>query len=447
MTTFAFSTGARVAAAVLGVGLTFGAAPANAQVAPISPRVQSFAGAASDAIACGAEALAANPAGLARWCQGPSRLVFLPTFKLTVWSGAAGQLLWDNRSAFLEPGTLHSQLDPAVRQEILAAIPSEGLYHRERLDVALGQVTGRRMSGSLTFTTSSRGRISRDLAELLLEGYDGSRINYSIGDSRQDVESYLTLALGHGRTVYGVDVGVTGHVMLGMGMTSWQAFDPAVDIEARSVRAELLGLFAGNRLLEGDVFSLGKPDGLGVGLDVGAMREYGPYRVGAAIQNLVRWSSWSDELFAGRYQIVATEDEVTTDYETSLWNSTTAPARERPIEARLLEDAHFPRRLRLAAGWEGSRASVGAGLVVAGEGRLDRDWSELVSVGAELRPLEFFQIQAGAAVTTDGLHQVSGGAGLRFGWFNIDAALSRLSGEEGSGGGYTIGFGFSLTET
>lgn len=417
------------------------ATPAAAQIAPVSPRVQSFAGAASDAIACGAEALAANPAALARECAGPTRMVLLPTAKATVWTSAARGTLWENLEHVLDPSSLHSEVDAADRRAILNAIGPDGLRHRQRLDIPLMQFTGRAVSGSVTFTTAARGTVARDLAELALEGSEESRLGYAIGNTRQDMQSYATLAVGHGRQFGEYDVGVTGHAMLGIGLTSWQASTPTVDFRAGSVSAELVGMFAGNKLLEGSPFDFGRPDGLGVGLDVGVQRDYGPYRVGLAVQNLVQWTSWSDELFIGRFELVATTESVSTSYETARYRG--APD-ERPLEDRLFEDAHFPRRLRVGAGWEGDRTSVGAGFVVSGDGRLDRDWSQLVSVGAEYRPFRALRLQTGAATSFDELHQLSLGAGVQFGGFHIDGAVSRLLGSGGAGG-YTVGLGLSLS--
>lgn len=417
------------------------ATPAAAQVAPVSPRVQSFAGAASDAIACGAEALAANPAALARECAGPTRMLLLPTAKVSLWTNAARGLLLENLDHVLDPSTLRSGVSAADRRAILEAIGPEGLRHRQRLDIPLMQFTARSVSGSLTFTTAAQGTVARDLAELALEGYEESRLLYAIGNTRQEVQSYATLALGHGRRVGAYDVGVTGHAMLGIGLTSWQATIPTIDLRNRSVSAEVVGMFAGDKLLEGSPFDFGAPDGLGLGMDVGVQRDFGPYRLGLGVQNLVRWTSWSDDLFIGRYQMVATTDSVSTSYRTAPYRG--GPD-ERSLVDPLLEDAHFPRRLRAGAGWEGDRTSVGAGVVLSGNGRLDRDWSHLLSAGAEYRPFDALRLQTGAATSFDDLHQLSVGAGLKLRGFHIDGAVSRLLGTGGAGG-YTVGLGLSMS--
>lgn len=434
--------GARAAGCGLLLLAGSGATPASAQIAPVSPRVQSFAGAASDGVACGAEALAANPAALARSCAGPTRMLLLPTIRVSAWASAAGDLLWENRSELLEPGSLRSALDPTVRREFLDRMGPEGLEHRQRLDLPVMQFSGRSVSGSFALTTAARGTIARDFAELVLEGHDESRSSYSIEDTRQEVESYMTLALGHGRTIHGFDVGVTANLMLGMVLTSWQAFDPRVDVAEETVRAELTGVFAGDRALQGSIFDLGRPDGLGAGLDLGVIRRHGPFRVGVAVQNVVQWSSWSDDLHTGRYTVVATSDSVTTTLDTAPHDPANATPGELVLAYRFLRDAHFPRRLRLSAAYEGARTSVGAGVILAGEGRIDGDPGELGSVGAEYRPFRALRLQTGAAASLDGIYRLSAGAGVRLRGLNIDGAVTRMMGEAS---GYTVGLGLSLT--
>lgn len=425
-------------------GLTaLAVSPAAAQVAPVSPRVQSFAGAASDGIACGAEALAANPARLAAECTGPTRILLLPTLRLTAWSNGDGLLLLENADDLLEPASLPGSIDPATRRELLASIGADGVSHGQRLDLPLFQFSGRRSAASVTLTTSARGTIARDLAVLVLDGHREGRLDYSLADTRQEVESYFTLAIGHGRRIGDYDVGVTGHLMAGMVLSSWQAFDPTFKVGGRAVRAEVIGMYAGEKALEASFFDVERPDGLGAGLDIGVTREHGPYRFGVAIQNLVQWHSWSDDLVTVRYQVLASSDSVATGLDRYPHDPATAHAPEQLVAAALVDDAHFPRRLRLAVGREGERTTLGAGYVLAGPGRIDKESTHLASIGAELRPFRVLSVQAGAATSFDDLHRLTVGTGVRFNSLYFDLAVSRLLGSDDRSG-YTLGVGLSL---
>jgi hypothetical protein len=399
---------------------------ARTQSPVVSPAATGMGHAAYDALACGPDALAANPAALARDCAAPLRLIVLPTLAFEALDNGAGAVVWRHRRALLDAIDRQSfvdAFDPASREEILAGIPAEGYRHRTRVHAPLFQAgLGGNAALSLSFTGSNHGVIARDLAELALRGYEDGRTSYSFRDTDQRAVGYWTLALGYGRTVGGFDLGVTGRAISGTFLTRWRAFDPTVDFQARTVSGRMIGAFAGDNLFSGNMIGLRQPDGYGWSVDLGAMRDVGPLRIGFAVHNVAHEMTWAEDIRLRTMTLTGTLDGTEFDTEDSVYDPAD-PSRPDDVHvaAGLRTTAYFPRRVRASAAFvPSSLLTIGVGATFNdGEGDLDRDWDQRYSAGAMIQPLRFFRLQAGLATDLDGAQELSGG-------FELDLGRTRL---------------------
>jgi hypothetical protein len=420
--------------------------PARAQSPALATPGVGMGRAAFDGLACGADALAANPAALARACPGPVRILLLPTVGLEAVDNGAGSAVWRHRQALLDAvdGESFTAMDPAARDDILASIPAEGYLHRMRIQLPIAQAgLGRQTAVSLSLAAESEGRITRDLAELALLGYEQGRTVYQIDGTDERAAAYWTLALGHGRTVGGFEVGATARAMSGTFLTRWQAFDPEVSVIQGRVTGTMVGAFAGDKLFSGELFSFRPPDGFGWGVDVGAMRQVGPVRVGAAIQNLLHGMHWTDETHLRTLTLVGTLGGTEFDSEDSVYDPATASAQQARVARQMREDARFPRRFRASATVSPAPLlTLAAGAMFLGAGELDRDWDQRLSLGGQVAPLPFLRFQAGLATDLDGAGEMSGGLEMDLARTRLGIGAARIQ-ESGGLGGWRLLAGLS----
>jgi hypothetical protein len=421
---------------------------ATAQSPVVSTASTGMGHAAYDLLACGPDALAANPAALARVCAAPTRLILLPTLAFETLDNGAGGEVWRNRRAILDAideGSFVDAFDGSASDAILSRIPAEGYRHRSRVHLPLFQAgIGGRSALSLTFTGAGHGVIARDLAELALTGYEEGRASYSFAETDEWATGYWTLAVGHGRTVGGFDVGVTARAISGTFLTRWRAFNPQVDVGRREVSGRIIGAFAGDNLYSGDMFRLRAPDGFGWGIDVGAMRDVGPLRIGFAIQNVAHEMTWDEDIHLRTLTLTATTEGTEFDSDDSPFDPATASGDERQVAADLRGDAYFPRRMRASAALAASPLiTLGVGAVFNdGHGDLDRDWDQRYSAGAMVRPLRFMRFTAGLATDLDGAREVSGGFELDLGRTRLGLGAARIA-EPDDMGGWRVAVGLS----
>jgi hypothetical protein len=448
------AAGAPVRVALLMISLLVLPAQAAAQSPVVSSRAAAMGDVAYDALACGPDALAGNPAALARLCDAPVRMILLPTLALEGAGNSAGGQVWRHRRALLDAldrGSFAAAFEPAVREAILASIPPEGYRHRTRLHLPVAQAgLGDRSAFSLSFTAENHGRIARDLAELALRGYEDGRISYGIQGTDEHATGFWTLAVGHGRGHRGTDFGITARLISGTFLTRWQAFDPVVDVSQQRVTGTMIGAFAGDNLFTGNLFDFRPPDGFGWGIDLGAIRDVGRARLGVAIQNALSRMTWSDESHLRIMTLEATAEGAAFRTEDAVYDPATATAPERQVAAALRDDAHFPRRIRASGLFSPSpRASLGAGAAFnVGSGALGRDWDRRFSLGGEVRPLPYLRFHGGASSDLGGASELSSGLELdifrtRFG---VSAARIAEPGEQpgwDAMGGWRIIAGFS----
>lgn len=455
MMTDTFSRPARTALRAAGIAAAALLIPlliplqAHAQSPVVSPAATGMGHAAHDALACGPDALAGNPAALARECAAPLRLIVLPTLALEALDNGAGGQVWRHGRALLDAIDRQSfadAFDATAREDILARIPPEGYRHRNRVHVPLFQAgIGGSSALSLSFTAANHGVIARDLVELALRGYEEGRTSYSFSDTDEWAVGYWTLAVGHGRTIGGFDLGVTARAISGTFLTRWRAFDPSVDMAAREVSGRMIGAFAGHNLFSGDMLGFRQPDGFGWGVDVGAIRDVGPLRMGFAIQNVAHEMTWAEDINLRTLVLTGSMDGTEFHTEDSVYDPSDASRPDDILTAAgLRTDAYFPRRIRASAAFvPGRLLTLAFGAVFNdGDGDLDRDWDQRYSAGAVIQPLRFLRFQAGLATDLDGAQELSGGFELDLGRTRLGAGAVRVD-EADDMGGWRAALGLS----
>ncbi len=387
-------------------------------------------GVAFDALACGPDALAGNPAALARPCESPRRLILLPTVGIEALDNGAGGEVWRHRRQLRDALDEESFIDAFGSDEferILGAIPGEGWVHRVRTHLPVVQTAvGQRSALSLSVSLESRGSIARDLAELALRGHEEGRTSYRLEGTSQETTGYWTLAFGRGGRLMGTDVGVTARLIGGGAFSRWHAVDPVVDEAEELVTGLMVGASPGERFV-----GLSPSDGWGWGMDVGLMRDLGPARLGLALQNVVGTMSWPEETLLRIMTLEGTVDGLEFSSEDEMYDPATMlpPDPRAQVAEALRESPQFPRRLRASATMAPLPMLVlAAGAdVVMGDGNLDRGWDRRFSLGSELRPLRFLRFHGGLSSDLDGASEVAGGLELDLLRFRLGVAGARVA--------------------
>lgn len=435
-----------LASGLLLVGI---AVPLNGQTPVTSPRALGVGSVAYDAVSCGPEALSGNPAGLARGCRGPSRLIVLPTVVVEGVGDGPGSVIWDHRSEFMDLLTAGSGSEAGVSAEfseaLLADIPASGVRHRESFALPLAQFPlGDRTAIGITYGAWSSGHVSRDLIDLVVNGVEDGRLSYDITPTEQELLVYWTAGVGHGRTIGPVDVGAQVKLLGGTMLGGWRVLEPQVDVVNQQATVTLAGAFAGGELFRSDLMDIRRPDGFGWGLDVGAITDLGPLRVSAALENLAGAFSWNEGAELKGMVVDATMDTVQTRFEEGRYDPDTADPGVTSLVEYLHTGSTFPRTARLAAAWETRLGFIAGGAAhVYGGGRLTRAWDRRYELGGEIRPLGFLALRAGVATDLASASAYTAGVGVRVWSVRFDAFGSRVN--EGAGvRGYRFGAGFAV---
>jgi hypothetical protein len=415
----------------LGAALALaGAVPAAAQL-PLSARSLGMAG-ADLGVARGYEALYANPANLA--LPGAPR-----------WSFGLGQILAGGTVSGPSLGMLpdlvgYDDLSDDRKRELLDAIPATGVESQIDVRAPLAALQVGPVALGLAYGATGQGSVGKDLVELLLNGYEEGRTDYSVGNTAGSRMTYWDAALALGHRVGPVSLGVTGHYFRAGTTARTRLFEPRVDVEAQDVEVDLVTVLARG--------------GSGYGVDFGASLEAAPsLTVSASVTNAVTKLRWSEDLrlrtlTLSRADLDAEDPATLLDrYEESERPIVDNVASQRVYQTAegLYDGAYFPATLRVGAGWQpaGGTSLSGSYAKQLTDGRLDGSWAQTVAVGAEQR-LWIFGVRGGYATNLDGGSLVSGG--LRLGPMNL--GLARLQGDASEGaahGGWIASAGLGVS--
>jgi hypothetical protein len=408
--------------------LVAAAGPAAAQL-PLSARSLGMGGAS---LGVGYEALYANPANLA--------LSGSPSWSIGLGQILAGGTLRGPSMGMLPDFATYDGLSDERRQELLDAIPASGV--ESQLDVRaplVGLQVGPVALG-LAYGATGQGSVGKDLVELLLNGYEEGRTDYSVGNTSGSRMTYWDAALGLGHRLGPLSVGVTGHYFRAGTTARSRLFEPRIDVEAQDVEVDLVTVLARG--------------GTGYGVDVGASYEASPaLTLSASVTNAATKLHWSEELrlrtlTVSRADLDAEDPMSLLDrYEASerAVGDNVASQRVYQTAEGLYEEGYFPATLRLGAGWRPAGGSTlnGSFSRHVTDGRLDGSWDETLAFGAE-QNLWILGVRGGYATNLDGARLLSGG--LRLGPMNL--GLARLDDALTDGvshGGWIVSAGLGVS--
>ncbi len=300
-----------------------------------------------------------------------------------------------------------------------------------------------RFAFSATTTVRADGDVPPAFAELVLfgnAGRTGVPQDYTLEDLALDANVTSTFALAYGRKVRFMPVGtlalgVTGKYTLGHGMASMRdngsfaTSNPlAISIDAPVVLTDTAETMNA---------------GSGFGLDVGGTWTLGHLRASAVIHDVISTFKWNtDDLYyiPVRADFDAQDGEFEAD---TILPLADAPA---PLQAELrsrIADTKVQPGLALGVAWTGlPRLTLAADLRTRFGDGIELGPKTQVGLGAELRLIPFVPLRAGVATIGEGI-RYSGGLGLEFGVFNLQAAaqLTSADGRSDTGFGLTMSFG------
>lgn len=415
------------AAAAAGVLLaTAGGAAAQA---PLTPRALGMAG-ASVAVARGEEALFQNPANLA--------LPGTPRWSVSVLQATVGAGIDGARFGDLADLMDVDALDQDRKDELLAGVPGSGLDGEMEIRVPIATVQVEQFALGAAWTGIARQNLGRDLVDLVLNGYQSGRTDYSVGGTGGNAISFLDLSAAYARRAGPVSVGVTAHYLAGGALSRSRLFEPEFDLEAEDLSAEYREVYADG--------------GHGWAVDVGVAAQPAPgLTVSAAVANVAAGMRWSSELRT-RHVVLRRADFEGDAIEAALTrldeseeavDPGAVPATVYETARGLYDEAYLPATLRAGAALElaGGRTRVAAAYQdVLTAGRMGGGWQRAASVGVEQR-VPLATLRAGAATDLDGRAMLSGGVSL--GPLHLGLARTSGGGPSGNAGGWTATFGLA----
>lgn len=391
----------RTALALVAVAV---AAPAAAQL-PMGSRALGMGGAYLP-LARGQEAVFLNPANLGL-SDNPAWSISLPQL------GAGASLLGPG-FADLSAARDFDGLSGERRAEILAAIPEEGAEVRLEARAPVFSLSNRHFALGVGYGMTGEHSLGKDLVELLFDGYEEGRTDYSVGRTEGSRATYFDVVAAFGRKVGPVSLGVAGHYYRAGTLMRSRLFEPRFDLAAQDFEMQYVGVHARG--------------GNGYGVDVGAAVQ--PSRsltLSAAVANVASRMTWSEALRARSVTVTRADLDnpdalvsLLTEYRSGEETVDPAAASLEVVEAArgLYEQAYFPAQLRLGAAWR----PVGATDVAVSyekkltDGRLSGRWEQTASVGVQQRLVgsrwRGISLRAGYASDLEESRALSGGLSL-----------------------------------
>lgn len=381
------------------LALALAAVPAAGQV-PSTARALGMGG-AYVASARGQEAIFQNPANLG--------LAGSPEWSVALTQLGVGTSLSGPRFADLPDLLNFDDIAQSRRDELLARVPESGAEVAVDTRVPLFAMQTGRVGLAVSYGMTGAHTLGRDIVDLLLNGYQDGRTDYSVGNTAGWRASYLDFAAAYGRKVGPVSLGATGHYFHGRSVAHSRMFEPRFDLEAQDFSVDYVGVLA-----EG---------GRGWGVDLGAAVQ--PHRtltLSAAVANAFTRMRWSDELHVRSVTLRGEDlrqlDEpfwIREEYERSdtRLDPAAVPVRVYQTALPLYREAYFPTTVRAGAAWAPLKGmEIGAayqGNVTTG--RMGGWWDRSVSVGVQQK-LPLVRVRAGAATNLEEGTLLSGGVSL-----------------------------------
>lgn len=402
-----------LAAATLFAGMH--AAPTAAQVT-LTPRALGMGG-AYVAAARGNESVFLNPANLG--------LSGTPQWSIAFPQVAFGATVLGPDFADLPEIANYDDMDGSRRSEIFNAIPATGTELRYDLRAPLVAFQNGRFAVGVAYGSVGHHTVSKDIVDLIFNGYEDGRTDYSVGDTHGSRATFWDVAAAYGRRIGRVSFGVTGHYIHGGTVLNSRLFEPSIDIEGRDMAIDYRAVYTRG--------------GQGYGVDFGvAVQPISSITLSASLINAVARMRWSSDLYtrtltldsndfqAANYMILENR------YETSEQRIEASATSLEVLQTAhgLYDQAYFPAVLNVGAAWEGSHGTVVSAAYrdQLTEGRLGQDWSSMAGIGLQQK-LPLVTLRAGYASDLDGGSMVTGGVSLgvlQFGIGKLDQGGSAL---------------------
>lgn len=384
-------------------------------------------------VARGHEALFLAPGNLALH-DAPSWSVGIPQF-------SAGGTLLGVPLKRLRGFADYDELEMLERRDLLELIPSTGTEGTFAIRAPLAAFSSGPFALGIAYVGQGRHRLSRDVAELLLDGYEEGRSDYRIGDTSGERLSYWDLALGYGFEIGGLSLGITGHHLRRGTLVRTRLQEPQIDLHARTFEMEYHGVNA--------------KGGTGYSFDVGAAYPVTPtLTISAALSNLFSRMSWPSEIGV---RTLTLDREALADHSPRSLSSQYRESEIReeagsisgPAEllvAGLHDAAQPPGIARLGLAW-----APAAGTRIAADlhrtfvnGRLGDEWDRRLSFGIQ-QEYSFLVLRGGTALANDGGRMISGG--LSLGPLDLGVARLHLDRQDGlRSSGWLATFGISASQ-
>jgi len=419
--------------ALAAAGCMAGAGAASAQTT-LTPRALGMGG-SYVAVARGHEALFQNPANLG-----------LPG--TPYWSVAFPQFAMGADFVGFTAGELpdligYGELPQERLDQILAGVPSTGMETTLQVRIPLAAVQVRRFALGVSYAGSWRYNLGRDVVDLMLNGYEPGRTDYSVDRTGSQRADYIDVAAAYGRQIGRVSVGAAAHYLHGRTLSQSRLFEPEFDLETDDVRVEYREVLARG--------------GRGYALDVGAAFQPSPrITVSAAVANAFSRMTWSRELrtrhlvldrarFENRPgmgildRLRHSEEKV---------DPTAAPFTVFEAARGLYAEAYVPAVLRAGVAYarEDGRTHVSASYEGAlTGGKLGMGWERQAGIGIEQR-VPLVRLRAGAATDLEGGRMLTAGVSLNA--MHLGIAHTSQPGPEGhrrTGWSATFGLGLRTT--
>jgi hypothetical protein len=402
-----------------------------AQVA-LSPRSLGMGG-ADLGLARGVETLFSNPANLGLH-DNPYWSVAFP--QIAVGADFGGLGMGDLKSL------MHTRrLSDADRARIMGLVPESGVSSTVDIRVPAVVIQNRRFVLGVAYGSVVKQSMGRDIFDLVLNGYQDGRTDYSVGNTTGSRASYIDVAAGYGHRVGPVSLGVTGHWLHGRTLVQSRLFEPHFDLEKDDIQAEYREVLAHG--------------GNGYSVDVGAAVEPAPGVVlSAAVANVRSRLTWSGDLTTKVLQMDRNSFRAS-DFQ-QLWtrldmseqkvDPTASPVTVYQTAQGLYDGAFLPATLRAGASFTRRNTSLAASYQGAlTEGRLTGDWRRQLGVGAEQR-LRSVRFRGGFSTDLDRAHMITGGLGL--GPLNVSLGRTAGTGADGEHrSGWIASFGLGTGTT
>ncbi|HEY2379140.1 MAG TPA: conjugal transfer protein TraF [Gemmatimonadaceae bacterium] len=295
-----------------------------------------------------------------------------------------------------------------------------------------------------------RGKLNPDAVEVLLYGNStqtGTPRDMNFTGSRTEAAVVTTAAASFGQSV---DIGLgplTQHFAFGATVKYIVGNALLIGQDAGSqLAASPLALDVQFPIIQSDTSLNGMPQrGKGVGLDVGAAWEFGPFAAGATIQNLVNTFKWNvNEMYFRPGNAVFSAATRTTNFDVMSMASVpdSLRARSDALSAEVAAMRFTPslnigvsmKVLPFLTAMADVRQNLGDGMHLAERTH--------VGAGAELRIIPFLPIRAGLSMISGG-YVASAGAGLEVAFFHLNAGIAARKTEYGQypSGALTVSIG------